>query len=440
MKIRYRQIIAVVSLLGLTFTSASATAEGASPETLAQAWSKALISDAGLAAVSLETDSARAGERAAKSERWPQVEAGASYTRLDDAPALSISTPAFSFVSPKIFSNDDFVMRHAQLTLPVFTGGSLSSGVRSARASRHAAEAVERSATADLKLAVANAYLDVLRTRRVVRAAESSVAALESHLKDVTAMVEVQARGQADLLASRVAASASRQQLARARLAAATALGHYNRHLGEPLDRFVELESVPPVVLDVAETDLARLQERALRQRGELVSLSAQADSLTAAARAELGKGLPVIAVTASYQKLENTVLDRDEFSMVGVGVKWTLFDGGKFRHRAAALRRSGESLRQRHAELESLVRLEVQQSRLGIIEADARVELARDAIAEATENVRITRDLYSEGLATNTQVLEAVTLQISAEGQVTDAVFDAALARLRLLRAIGEL
>lgn len=409
-------------------------------ESLSQAWSKALATDAGLAAVSLDTEAARAGERVARAARLPQIEVGASYTKMADAPALSIVTPEFAFVSPRIFDGDDFVMRNAQLSLPIFAGGSLSSGVKAAGAAREAAEADERRARADLKLAVAESYLGVLRSQRALRAAEASVTALEAHLRDVAAMVEVQARANTDLLASRVAASGAKQQLARARLGFATALGHYNRHLGEPLDRVVELEAVPPAILEATDTTLATLQERAVRQRGELGGLSARADSLQAASRAEFGKMLPTIALTASYQQLENTVLDREEFTMVGVGLRWALFDGGQARHRAAALRRSSESIRQRRNELESIVRLEVQQAQLGIEAADARVALTRDAIAEANENLRITRELYTESLVTNTQVLEAIALQTAAEGHAADAVFDASIARLRLLKAIGEL
>jgi outer membrane protein TolC len=409
-------------------------------ESLSQAWSKALATDAGLAAVSLDTEAARAGERAARAARLPQIEVGASYTRMADAPALSVVTPEFAFISPRIFDDDDFVMRHAQLSLPIFAGGSLSSGVRAADAARQAAESDERRARADLKLAVAETYLGVLRSQRALRAAEASVAALESHLQDVTAMVEVQARANTDLLASRVATAGAKQQLTRARLGVATALGHYNRHLGEPLDRVVELEAVPPAVLEMKDSPLAELQERAVRQRGEIAGLDARADSLQAASRAEFGKMLPTVAVTASYQQLENTVLDREEFTMMGVAFRWALFDGGQARHRATALRRSSDSVRQRRNELESIVRLEVQQARLGIEAADARVSLTRDAIAEANENLRITRDLYAESLVTNTQVLEAIALQTAAEGQAADAVFDASIARLRLLKAIGEL
>ena len=77
-------------------------------ESLSQAWSKALATDAGLAAVSLDTEAARAGERAARAARLPQIEVGASYTRMADAPALSVVTPEFAFISPRIFDDDDF--------------------------------------------------------------------------------------------------------------------------------------------------------------------------------------------------------------------------------------------------------------------------------------------------------------------------------------------
>lgn len=434
MQLRMCKFAICLTVAGLVPVTASAS------ESLTEAWSKALVADAGLAAVSLEVEAARADERAAKAARLPQLEVGASYTKMADAPALSIITPEFAFVSPRLFDDDDFVMRNAQVTLPIYAGGRLSAGVKAAGSGRSAAEADERRARADLKIAVAESYLGVLRSARALRASEANVAALDAHLQDVSAMVEVQARANTDLLASRVAVSAARQQLARARLAYASALGHYNRHLGEPLERKVELEPVPPAVLEVTNADLLELQNRAVRQRGELAGLDARADSLKAASKAEFGKMLPSVAVTASYQELENTVLDRQEFSMVGVGFRWALFDGGQARHRAAALRRSSESVRQKRNELESIIRLEVQQAQLGIEAADARVALTRDAIAEANENLRITRELYNESLITNTQVLEAIALQSAAEGHAADAVFDASIARLRLLKSIGEL
>ncbi len=81
-----------------------------------------------------------------------------------------------------------------------------------------------------------------------------------------------------------------------------------------------------------------------------------------------------------------------------------------------------------------------MRESWLGVGEADARRAALREAVAQADENLRITRELYGAGLATNTQVLDAISLRIGAANNSDDAQFDADLARLRLARAIGSL
>lgn len=53
---------------------------------------------------------------------------------------------------------------------------------------------------------------------------------------------------------------------------------------------------------------------------------------------------------------------------------------------------------------------------------------------------MRISRELYRVGLASNTQVLEAVTLQIQATDNHDSAVPDEALAGVELAYAVGAL
>jgi outer membrane protein TolC len=177
-----------------------------------------------------------------------------------------------------------------------------------------------------------------------------------------------------------------------------------------------------------------------VRTRSEVSALSARADALRAQSRAELGRLLPQVDAVAGYTHLEATVLDRQDFTMVGVGVSWRLFDGGQTRNRATALRRAGQALELRRDDLKSAIQMEVQQLWMGLSEAEARIAATRDAVAQAEENLRMSRELYSAQLIANTQVLEAVALQLSAAANARDAVLDATLARLRLMRAVGAL
>lgn len=51
-----------------------------------------------------------------------------------------------------------------------------------------------------------------------------------------------------------------------------------------------------------------------------------------------------------------------------------------------------------------------------------------------------VLRELYGVGLASNTQVLDAVTLAVQATNDHANAVLDEALAALELAYAVGEL
>ena len=410
-------------------------------ETLQQAWARALQRDPSLAAAEADRESAEARMRAARAARLPTVEIGGTYTRYDTAPSLAVTTPTFAFTSPPLFDNSDAVMGDARITLPLYTGGATGASIRAANQGARAAEAGVRQSRADLKLDVAVRYAMVLRARRSLAAAEASVASLTAHASDVAAMVDCELVASNDLLAARVALANAEQLRLRAANALDLAQAGYNRLLGEPLERVPELnergveEGIAP-----ESRPLDALVSAALLNRGELDALDARAGELEAMARAERGRLLPQVALVGAYSHLETTVLDREDFSTIGVGVRWMLFDGGQARQRAAAMARSGRAARLRLDDLRSRIGLEVREAWLGVAEADARRSAAREAVAQAEENLRISRELYGAGLASNTQVLEAVTLRVAAAGNRDDSTIDAELARLRLARATGEL
>ena len=410
-------------------------------ESLQDAWAMALSRDPSVAAVQADVEAATASERAARAGRLPRVEATGGYTRFDTAPALSIVTPALSFNSPPLFDGDDTVMAGAQLSLPLYTGGALSASIRAAGLAREAAEAVGDQSVADLRIDVAERYVGVLRARRALASAEASVTSLAAHVADVEAMVQREMVATSDLLAARVALANANQQRVRARNAVQLAEAAYNRRLGQPLDRVPEIEDRASLNGLAEETrDLPALLAAAQANRSELRALQARAGALEAQGRAERAKLLPQLALQGGWQHLETTVLDRDEFSSIGVGFRWTLFDGGQALHQARALERAGRAARLRRDDATAMLQLQVREAWLGLAEADARRAASREAVGQADENLRISRELYGAGLASNTQVLDAIALRVAAANNRDDAAMDFELARLRLARATGEL
>jgi outer membrane protein TolC len=408
-------------------------------ETLQDAWARAAQQDRGLAAVRSQAEAAQLDASAARAQRWPTLAVDGSYTWLDESPAFDFSFTGLPIVAPPLFGGDDFAMGSATLRVPLFTGGRISSSIAAAEARGRGAGAQVLGAEQDVKLAVAEAYVDVLRARKALAVAESNVRTLEALVGDIGAMYERELVPKNDLLAVQVALADARQNRLRAANAAEIAQAAYNRRIGEPLDRVAELEEALPAP-EALPADLEPLVQQALEQRTELAALGEQAKAYGQLARVERARLLPQVSVSGGYNYLENQFLDDEDFAMAGVGVQWALFDGGQARKRAAALERNRRATEEQRADAESVVALQVRQAWLGVEETGQRVQVTADAVDQAEENLRIARERYGAGLGTQTQLLEAETLRVRALTNRDNAVLDAGLARLRLARAVGSL
>lgn len=424
--------VAVVAML-------LAAAPVAGAETLEDAWARALQQDRGLAAVRSQAEAATLDAAAARAQRWPTLAVGGTYTWLDDSPAFDFAFTGLPITAPELFGGDEFARGSATLSVPVYTGGRISSSIAAAEARGRGAGAQALGAERDLRLVVAESYVEVLRARRGLAVADSNVVTLESLAGDVGAMYERELVPKNELLAVQVALADARQNRLRAAHAAEIAQAAYNRRLGEPLDRVAVLEETIPEP-EALPSDLAALVQQAFERRTELAALDEQAKAYGQLARVERSRVLPQVSVSGGYNYLQNQFLDDEEFAMAGVGVQWALFDGGQARKRAAALERNRRALEEQRDDVESLVALQVRQAWLGVEEARQRVQVTADAADQAGENLRIARERYGAGLGTQTQLLEAETLRVRALTNRDDAVLDASLARLRLAHAAGSL
>jgi outer membrane protein TolC len=408
-------------------------------ETLAEAWALADAQDNALAAVRSQAEAADLDASAARGQRWPSLAVGGAYTRLDDSAAFDFGFTGLPIVAPELFGGDDFWMGAATVTVPLFTGGRISSSIAAAEARGRGAGAQVEGAEEDVKLAVADAYVNVLRSRKALEVADSNVTTLVSLVGDIGAMFERELVPKNDLLAVQVALADARQGRLRAANASELALASYNRRVGEPLTRAADLDETLPVPADLP-SDPDQLVKAAVERRSELRVLDEQATAYGQLAKTERSRVLPQLSLTGAYNYLENAFLDDEDFASVGVGVQWAVFDGGQARKRAAALERSRRATEQQRADVESLIALQVRQSWLDVDETRQRVQVTAGAVEQAEENLRIARERYGAGLGTQTQLLEAESLRVQALRNRDNAVLDAGLAKLRLARAVGAL
>lgn len=417
-----------------------ARAGAANPESLEQAWALALQRDHTVAVVRNQAEAADLEAQAARGERWPSVTLSGAYAKLDDSPAFDFSFTGLPLSPPELFEDDSLVSGAATVAVPLYTGGRISSSIAASAARARGTEAQAAATVADVRLAVADAFVGVLRARKALAVATSSVRTLEAVARDTTSLYERELVPKNELLTAQVALADAKQQELRAAHAAEVALAVYNRRLGAPLDRAVELDEALAASPPDLPQALEALVEQALARRTELTALQAQSEAYGHLARGERSRVLPQLMLSGRYQYLQNRFLDDETVGMAGIGVQWALFDGGQSRKRAAALERTRHATDQQRADAESLIALQVREAWLGRQEARQRVAVTAQAAAQADESLRIAQERYAAGLGTQTQLLEAETLRVTALRNRDDARLDAQLTELRLARAAGRL
>jgi outer membrane protein TolC len=407
----------------------------AAAESLPQAWDTALSVDRGLKATRENTAAASSLLEAAKSARLPNVSLEAGYTALDNTPTAKADFLGQSLQMP--LAQKDSTAYKAMASLPLYTSGRIERGIEAATASWGAAKLGEDGDVQSLKLRVAEAYVGVLRVGRMLQVADSHVASLTAHARDVENRYAQGMVARSDRLSAQVALADARQKALQAGNGLDLARAAYNRLLGRQLDQAVTLDELSP---DASAQSLPALTEQAVSRRSELAALTQQVAALQHQAGAVRGENGPQVALSGGYGYQENRYQVHPGQWMITLGAKWNLFDGGVVSHRASAIERQAAALAEQREELVSIVALQVRQAWLDVEETKKRILVTQSAIAQAEENLRVVRDRYGNGLSTNTEVLDAETLRTNNEASHASALYDAALAGLRLKRAVGVL
>ena len=414
--------------------------QGVEAEGLEAAWDVALGRDLSLQASRDRVSAAEEELAAARSMRLPNLTASAGVTRFNEAPAFDFSGAGVPAILP-LFGGENMEMADARVTMPLYTGGAVSHGIDAASAMLSAQASHSDASAQQVKLTVAQHYINVLRARRALEVADSTVKSLDAHVADVEDMFRSGAVARNDYLSAAVSLADSRQRHLQARNALDLASAAYNRALGRKLDTPVNLdENLPGIDPQLDMDSLESLTGAALTSRDELAGLQSAADAYRSQSKATRGQTLPQLAITGGYTSLQNEFLNRDDFWMVGVGINWNLFDGGQARKKASALSYRALALSRERADLESMIELQVRQSWLRLQETRERKRLTESAVEQAEENLRVVRDRYRNGEGTNTEVLDAEMLRSLSRSNFDNAEFDASLALYELARGVGRL
>jgi outer membrane protein TolC len=410
---------------------------------LAEAQARAVAASHRLAEARARGATAEAAVAVREAADRPIVGLGAGYTRTNHVIEFAFPGPDGR---PRVLYPDAPNNYRTRLDLqwPVYTGGRPDALERAARAEASAAAADVAAAQADLRLEVARAFWAVVTAKAAVDVLDQGIARSQAHVADV------KQRFDAGLVPPNEIASAEAQE-SRARMLAIEARNQRDVSSAE-LTRLVGLQPgqvVEPVgsletpndvaiAVDplIAEARSSRQERRALESRVEA------ADQLRSAAAAARRPSI-AIAGGVDYARPNPKIFPRvdlwNDSWDAGINVRWSLWDGGRTAANVAQAASGAEAARQRLAEFDSVLPVEVRQRALDLESGRAAIAAAADAVRAAAEARRVVSERYRAGVIPQIEVQDAEFALLQAELDRTRALANLRLAEARLTRAIGR-
>lgn len=414
------------------------------------------------------------------SARSEAADAQVGQARATALPALRMSG-AFTHVYEnaraqavgQIFNQPNTYNVNFNLSAPLFQGGRISAGLRSARGLRGAAQADVEQARADVTLQVLQAYLDALFADRLVQIQRENVALAEDRVKQVEQLERAGRSSRYDVLRARVERANLEPAAIQAEGARDLALLELKRLANLPAQQPLQL--VSPVSADAV---AAVARDAGAGVPGDSVAVAAIPSVRAAELRARASRAgvsiaradyLPTLSVfvQSGFQAFptdwrfptsrgalntvacpEGSAADRvctqqngGWFSdrSLGLQVSWPVFDGFRTRSNVALARAQADVAQAQYAQAREAAAVQLAQARSDLQTAQAQFAATRLNVSEAEEAFRLATLRFQRGLSTQLDVSDAQLALATARSNEARATHELYLAAAGLARALGR-
>ena len=275
------------------------------------------------------------------------------------------------------------------------------------------------TAKRDLVLQVRVGYFNILKAEKFFDVAKQAVKQFEAQLEVTKAFFEVGIVAKNDVLQAEVRLANARQALVKAENDLATAKASFNILLRREIN--TPLEVVDILGYKAFPLTFEQSLEEALRQRPEIKTAQLNIDQAKENVKVARSGFFPTISLNGAYNRLSDAVgLDgdlRSEAWTVQALATFTLWNWGNTAFKVGENKVKVTQAEDSKTQLIESITLEVKNDYLNMLVAEKNIRVAETAIEQAEENLRMNEERYKYQVATQTDVLDAVTLTSSGQG-----------------------
>jgi outer membrane protein TolC len=422
----------LVFLTLAAFTARPIAAQAAPPSPLDALVREGLRNNPGLSAKSLAVSRNDLAITEARGRFLPSVTANARFSALAGAnPNLgALINPAYSALNQLLGQNAFPTNINLQLPQrqeatirvlqPLFEPRVLE-GYRIARSLRDASIAERDAARRQLAADIQTSYLQFARASIAATLYENTVPLLDEALRVSERLLSAGKVTPDNVLRARAERSSIVQQRDAAVQLADAARQQLNYLVGRELNSPLTLMADSALRFGerfAARENVENAQSSAQSQREELQQFDRSADAIDGQRRIARAAFLPSVNLAVDYGFQGNAIRigRKTDFTVASVVLSWNLFNGGQDRARIEEAQLDRAQLAARRGDAARGIALQVRVSHDAAAVARAAITTATDRLLSATRTFELVQRRYSEGLASQLELLDARTALTAAQ------------------------
>jgi outer membrane protein len=339
-------------------------------------------------------------------------------------------------------SNSNVYNFNTTLYQPLFTGGLNLATYRSAKIGVDLSKETVETTKRDLVLQVRVGYFTILRAEKFLDVAQQQVKQFEAQLEVTKAFFEVGIVPKNDVLLAEVNLANAKQQQVKAANDLATAKASFNILLRREVS--IPFEVVDLLAYKAFPLSFEQSLDEALRLRPEMKTTQLNIDQAKENVKIARSGFFPTISLTGNYSRSSDWwTLERGIQSdrwIVEALATFTLWNWGNTYFKVGENKVKVIQAEDSKNQLIDSITLELKDDYLNMLVAEKNISTAEKAIEQAEENLRMNEERYKYQVATQTDVVNAVTLLAQARTNYYGALSDFNVAKAQLERAMGRL
>ena len=286
---------------------------------------------------------------------------------------------------------------------------------------------------------VASAFFDVAKSQQAVQIAEANVKRLTTYKNAVEARMKLAEISKPELFRTEAELSSAIAELLKSQNANKLACAFLSRLTRIAIPFSIVETDTAVVQPDV--TDLDELKKIAFDHRSELKSDTCS-ESI-AAKQISYTKGLywPQVELKGTYAFFEqdpDADMTLDDSASVSAGLTWNIFDGGLRKSQVGEARARHRQAGFALEDTKQDIAVEVENALLNWQTQKSVIASFESGLRYAQENYDASIRLFTNGMANSVDVMDANTLLVTSQRQLTEARYNLQLAVLGIKRSTG--